>query len=94
MNAACFIGRCTAGITAAYTGVLNFMIVSTVACSAVIISMIGLSDVASVVVLGLAYGYFSGVCKCRTAACVILATDFTSHCAVGAVGHCVHARFV
>ncbi|KAG2741994.1 MFS general substrate transporter [Suillus brevipes Sb2] len=74
MNAACFIGRCTAGITAAYTGVLNFMIASTVACSAVIISMIVLSDVASVVVLGLAYGYFSGV---YIALLVPLVTVFT-----------------
>ncbi|KAG0698061.1 major facilitator superfamily domain-containing protein [Suillus ampliporus] len=61
MNAACFVGRCTAGIIAAYTGVLNFTIASTVTCSAVIISMITVSDIASVVVLGLVYGYFSGV---------------------------------
>ncbi|KAG2140790.1 MFS general substrate transporter [Suillus cothurnatus] len=61
MNAACFLGRCTAGAIAAYTGVLNLTITSTVACSAIIISMIALSDVASVVVLGLTYGYFSGV---------------------------------
>jgi MFS family permease len=60
MNAACFLGRCTTGIIAAYTGVLNLTIASTVACSAIIISLIALSDVASVVVLGLAYGYFSG----------------------------------
>ncbi|KAG2140788.1 major facilitator superfamily domain-containing protein [Suillus cothurnatus] len=60
MNAACFLGRCTTGIIAAYTGVLNLTIASTIACSAIIISMIALSDVASVVVLGVAYGYFSG----------------------------------
>ncbi|KAG1840764.1 major facilitator superfamily domain-containing protein [Suillus tomentosus] len=61
MNAACFIGRCMTGTIAAYAGVLNSTIASTVACSAIIISMIALSDMASVVVLGLAYGYFSGV---------------------------------
>ncbi|KAG1789940.1 major facilitator superfamily domain-containing protein [Suillus plorans] len=61
LSAASFIGRCTAGIIAAYAGVLNFTIASTLACSAVIISMMALSDMASVVVLGLAYGYFSGV---------------------------------
>ncbi|KAG2039274.1 MFS general substrate transporter [Suillus americanus] len=61
MNAACFVGRCTAGIIATYTGVLNLTIASTVACSAIIISMMALSDVTSVVVLGLAYGYFSCV---------------------------------
>ncbi|KAG2139240.1 major facilitator superfamily domain-containing protein [Suillus clintonianus] len=61
MNVACFIGRCTAGVIARYTGVLNFTIVSAFACSALIISMIALSNVAGVVMLGLAYGYFSGV---------------------------------
>ncbi|KAG1843901.1 major facilitator superfamily domain-containing protein [Suillus subluteus] len=74
MNAACVIGRCTAGIIATYTGVLNFTIASTVACSAIITSMIALSDVASVVVLGLAYGYFSGV---YIALVVPLITEFT-----------------
>ncbi|KAG2039275.1 major facilitator superfamily domain-containing protein [Suillus americanus] len=74
MNAACFVGRCTAGIIATYMGVLNFTIASTVACSAVIISMIALSDMTSVVVLGLAYGYFSGV---YIALIVPLVTVFT-----------------
>ncbi|KAG2083486.1 major facilitator superfamily domain-containing protein [Suillus cothurnatus] len=60
MNSACYLGRCTTGIIAAYTGVLNLTIASAVACSTIIISMIALSDVASVVVLGVAYGYFSG----------------------------------
>ncbi|KAG1767645.1 MFS general substrate transporter [Suillus occidentalis] len=74
LNAACFIGRCTAGIAATYMGVLNLTIASTVACSAVIISMMALSDVASVVMLGLAYGYFSGV---YIALVVPLVTVFT-----------------
>ncbi|KAG2039268.1 major facilitator superfamily domain-containing protein [Suillus americanus] len=74
MNAACVIGRCTAGMIATYAGVLNFTIASTVASSAIIISMIALSDVASVVVLGLAYGYFYGVYVALT---VPLMTEFT-----------------
>ncbi|KIK39527.1 hypothetical protein CY34DRAFT_89056 [Suillus luteus UH-Slu-Lm8-n1] len=74
LNAACFIGRCTAGVAATYMGVLNLAIASTVACSAVIISMMALSDVASVVMLGLAYGYFSGV---YIALVVPLVTVFT-----------------
>lgn len=94
MNAACVIGRCTAGIIAAYAGTLNFTIASTVTCSALIISVMALSDITSVVVLGLAYGYFSGVCMCRTAACVIPATDFPRHRADGAAGDYVHARLV
>jgi hypothetical protein len=94
MNAACFLGRCTTGIIAAYTGVLNLTIASTVACSAIIISMIALSDVASVVVLGVAYGYFSGFCMFYTAARVITDTDFPSHRAGSPIGDCTHARFV
>ncbi|KAG2140800.1 major facilitator superfamily domain-containing protein [Suillus cothurnatus] len=74
MNAACFISRSTTGMIATYTGVLNFTIVATVACGAIVISMIALSDVASVVVLGLAYGYFSGVC---VALIVPLVIEFT-----------------
>ncbi|KAG2743826.1 MFS general substrate transporter [Suillus brevipes Sb2] len=74
LNAACFIGRSTAGIVATYMGVLNFMIVSTVACSAVIISMIALNDVASVIAIALLYGYFSGV---FTSLWVPLVTVFT-----------------
>ncbi|KAG1789941.1 major facilitator superfamily domain-containing protein [Suillus plorans] len=74
MNAACVVGRCTAGIIAAYTGALNFTMVSTLACSALIICMIALSDVAGVIVLGLGYGYFSGV---YVALMVPLVTVFT-----------------
>jgi hypothetical protein len=66
MNAASFIGRCTPGIIASYTGVLNLTIISTVACSALIISMIALSDIASVIVIGILYGYFSGICMSHT----------------------------
>jgi hypothetical protein len=90
MNAACVIGRCTAGMIAAYMGALNFTIASTIACSALVISMIALSDMASVVVLGLAYGYFSGVCMCYTATCVIPGTDFPRRRTDGTVGNCVH----
>ncbi|KAG2039270.1 MFS general substrate transporter [Suillus americanus] len=61
MNAACIIGRCTAGIIPAYTGLLNLLIASSAACGVIIISMIALSDISGVVVIGVGYGYFSGV---------------------------------
>ncbi|KAG1807030.1 major facilitator superfamily domain-containing protein, partial [Suillus subaureus] len=61
LNAACVVGRCTAGIIPAYTGLLNLIIVATAACSILIISMIALSDISSVVVIGVGYGYFSGI---------------------------------
>jgi hypothetical protein len=56
--------------------------------------MMALSDVASVVMLGLAYGYFSGVCMCHIAACIIPTTDFPRHCAGCTISDCVHARYV
>ncbi|KAG1820086.1 hypothetical protein EV424DRAFT_894651 [Suillus variegatus] len=89
LNAASFIGRCTAGIIATYAGVLNFTIVSTLACSAIIISMIALSDMASVVLLGLEYGYFSGVCMCHPAACVIPGVDVPRHRADSSIDDCI-----
>ncbi|OAX32778.1 MFS general substrate transporter [Rhizopogon vinicolor AM-OR11-026] len=61
MNSASIIGRCTAGIIASHIGVLNMTILSTATCSALLISMIALHDIASVVVMGVMYGYFSGV---------------------------------
>ncbi|KAG2039272.1 MFS general substrate transporter [Suillus americanus] len=61
MNAACIVGRCTAGIIPAYTGLLNLLIASSAACGVIAISMIALSNISSVVVIGVGYGYFSGV---------------------------------
>ena len=66
MNAAAFMGRCTTGIIASYTGVLNLTIVSAIACGALIISMIALSSIASVIVICVIYGYFYGVCMSYT----------------------------
>lgn len=61
LNAACVVGRCTAGIIPAYTGLLNLLIASTTACGVLIISMIALNSTSNVVVIGVVYGYFSGV---------------------------------
>ena len=58
VNGASFIGRCITGTIASYTGVLNLTIISAVACSALIISMTALSDIANVIVIGAVYGYF------------------------------------
>ena len=70
MNIAAFIGRCTSGIIASYLTVLNLTIISAVACSVLIISMIALSDIANATVIGAVYGYFSGVCMFRIATTV------------------------
>ena len=66
MNAASFIGRCSTGTIASYTGVLNLTLVSTIICSALSVSMIALSNTASVIVISVIYGYFSGVCRLPT----------------------------
>jgi len=70
VNGAAFIGRCTTATIASYTGVLNLTIISAVACSALIISMIVLIDIANVIEIGALYGYFSAVCMFRTATTV------------------------
>jgi hypothetical protein len=56
--------------------------------------MIALSNISSVVVIGVAYGYFAGVCMFHTAAGVISGTDFPRHRGVGAIGGYVDARHV
>lgn len=57
------VGRVTSGYIAEYTGVANLTIAATIASGVLILGMIGLKTLASVVVLGIIYGYFSGVCK-------------------------------
>ncbi|OJA14265.1 hypothetical protein AZE42_11048, partial [Rhizopogon vesiculosus] len=60
-NASNFIGRVTCGYIAAYTGVLNLTILAAISSAVLIFGMIGLSSLVSVVVLGVVYGYVSGV---------------------------------
>ncbi|KIJ69000.1 hypothetical protein HYDPIDRAFT_80918 [Hydnomerulius pinastri MD-312] len=61
LNGSSFVGRLTSGFIAPYTGVPNLMIISTFLCSVLILGMIGLSSLASVIVIGIIYGYFAGV---------------------------------
>ncbi|KAG1733986.1 major facilitator superfamily domain-containing protein [Suillus lakei] len=61
LNACSCVGRVTSGFIAAFTGVPNLIIISSMSCSALILGMMGLSSLASVVVLGVLYGYFSGL---------------------------------
>ena len=62
MNAANLVGRVSSGFITRYTGVPMLMIITTFSFGVLILGMIGLSSVASVVVLGILYGYFSGIC--------------------------------
>ncbi|KAG1731655.1 MFS general substrate transporter [Suillus paluster] len=61
LNASSCIGRVTSGFIAAFTGVPNLAIIATISCSMLILGMIGLSSMASVVVLCILYGYCSGL---------------------------------
>jgi len=57
------MGRITSGFIAGRTGVPTLAVVATVSCGTIILSMIALKSLASVVVIGVCYGYFAGVCK-------------------------------
>ncbi|KAG2039748.1 major facilitator superfamily domain-containing protein [Suillus americanus] len=61
LNASSCVGRVTSGYTAAYIGVPNLTVISAISCGLIILGTIGLSSLASVVILGVLYGYFSGV---------------------------------
>ncbi|KAG1887485.1 major facilitator superfamily domain-containing protein [Suillus fuscotomentosus] len=61
LNGSNCLGRFTSGLIASFTGVLNLTIVASTSCGVLILGMIGLSNLASVVVLGMLYGYFSGL---------------------------------
>ncbi|OJA21406.1 hypothetical protein AZE42_01920, partial [Rhizopogon vesiculosus] len=61
LNASNCVGRVTSGYIATYTGVPNLTIIGTFSCGVIILGMIGLNSLASVVVLGVFYGYFAGL---------------------------------
>ncbi|KAG2070372.1 MFS general substrate transporter [Suillus decipiens] len=60
VNGGSFVGRFTAGIVASYLGIPNTIIGYSFISSALIFSMIGLHSAASVVLIGISCGYFSG----------------------------------
>ncbi|KAG2074479.1 MFS general substrate transporter [Suillus decipiens] len=62
LNGFNFTGQLTSGFIAEFTGVLNLVIIATLSCGVIILGMIGLSSLASVVVLCAVWGYFSGIC--------------------------------
>ncbi|KAF9226205.1 MFS general substrate transporter [Gyrodon lividus] len=61
INVGSFIGRFTAGLVTPFTGIINLTIITIVVCAVLIVGMIWLSTAASVVVLGVLYGIFSGM---------------------------------
>ena len=65
MNASSFFGRLAPGFVANKLGVEKILVGSVLVCAALILSMIGLGTVASVVVIGVIYGFSAGVCEAR-----------------------------
>ncbi|KAG1731102.1 major facilitator superfamily domain-containing protein [Suillus paluster] len=61
LNVSNCAGRVTSGFIAAYTGVPNLTIVATISCGVLNLGLIGLRNLADVVVLGVLYGYFAGL---------------------------------
>ncbi|KAG2118187.1 MFS general substrate transporter [Suillus discolor] len=60
LNSGSFIGRLTGGVVAGYVGIPNTTIVSSLTSSAALFAMIGLHSAASVAVIAVSYGFFSG----------------------------------
>jgi len=63
LNAGNFVGRITAGFIAAYCGISNAVIGSTLGSAIVTFAMISLSTRAGAATIGLFFGFFSGVCQ-------------------------------
>ncbi|KAJ7157878.1 major facilitator superfamily domain-containing protein [Mycena crocata] len=61
MNAASFIGRLSPGFFAHKLGIINMIAAASGAGAVLILSMIALKTIASVVVIGVLYGYCAGV---------------------------------
>src|SRR5882762_1252639 len=63
LNFSSFIGRLSPALYANSLGIDNAVIISTGCCSILILGMIGVKSVTGVVVFGVIYGFFSGICK-------------------------------
>lgn len=63
LNGGNFIGRSTAGFIAAYCGITNAVIASTLGSSIVTFAMMTLSTRAGAANIGLFFGYFAGACQ-------------------------------
>ncbi|KAF8429448.1 major facilitator superfamily domain-containing protein [Boletus edulis BED1] len=61
INAGSFVARFVASAVLPYVGVIDLTIITIVACAILIIGMIWLGSAASVIVLGILYGLFSGI---------------------------------
>ncbi|KAI0737615.1 major facilitator superfamily domain-containing protein [Daedaleopsis nitida] len=60
-NASSFVGRLSPALYVHFVGVENLLVISTLGCAVVILSMIALKTLASVIAIGVIYGLLSGV---------------------------------
>jgi hypothetical protein len=63
MNFSSFVGRLSPGLYANYFGVQNIVVAAAGCCAILILGMIGVKSVTSIIVIGVFYGFSSGVCK-------------------------------
>lgn len=63
MNASSFIGQLTSGVLVQHFGVSAVLTSSTFGGTVLLFALIGLRTLASVVVIGILYGYSAGICK-------------------------------
>ncbi|KAG1804260.1 MFS general substrate transporter [Suillus subaureus] len=93
LNVSNCVARVTSGFIAAFTGVPNLIIVATISGGVLTLGMIGLSSMASVVVLGVMYGYFAGLYIAMVAPLVAILTPDLSE--LGArMGICAFVPFL
>lgn len=78
MNASSFVGRLSPGWFANRLGSHNIIVTATFCCAILIFGMIGISSVASVVVIAVIYGFFVGTCAYR-----YLPSDTLLKCSLG-----------
>lgn len=63
MNASSFIGQLTSGVLVQRFGVSAVLTSATFGGTVLLFALIGLRTLASVVVIGILYGYSAGICK-------------------------------
>jgi hypothetical protein len=62
MNASSFIGRLSPGFVARRFGILKMVVIGSGCGAVLILCMIALKSIASVVLLGVLYGFCAGIC--------------------------------
>lgn len=62
MNASSFIGQLSSTVLVGYLRVPTMLIIATFCGTIILFGMIGVQTVTGVVVFGVLYGYFAGIC--------------------------------